>query len=145
MKKTTILALLLFAALPLLPANDAEPFGPKPEWISICDDVTATIYHAVPSQCNADVTHTASMKTIDPSRAGEYRILAMERTMMARYGISYGDTVLVTGTQSLDGKWVVEDTMNKRFAGMNKIDLLVDKSQRYGKWEGVTVSIKNKH
>ena len=109
------------------------------QWETLCDDAVATIYHAVPEQCNDDATHTASMRTIDPAKAGDYRILAMERMMMAQYGISYGDVVEVTGTGDLDGLWTVEDTMNRRYKGQHKIDLLVDRSVKTGYWKNVTV------
>ena len=110
-----------------------------PQWEQLCDDAVATIYHAVPAQCNDDVTHTASMKVIDPSAVEQYRIIAMERTMMAQYGIGYGDVVKVEGADSLDGLWTVEDTMNKRYAGKHKIDFLVPKNITSGYWKNVKV------
>lgn len=107
-------------------------------WLLISASTTATVYNAVPEQCNAQPTRTASgrMITGDVSRL---RILAMERTMMARHGIQYGDTVLVKGAGAYDGEWVVEDTMHPRFAGHDKIDFLVPESVRLGRWDGVEV------
>ena len=82
-------------------------------WILISACTTATVYNAVPEQCNAQPSVTASGRTITGDVA-ELRILAMERTMMARHGIAYGDTVLVKGAGAYDGEWVVEDTMSRR-------------------------------
>lgn len=105
----------------------------------ISETTVATVYNALPSQCNADYLTTASMFVIDPARITEYRILAMERTMMAEYGISYGDQVLVQGAGEYDGLWRVEDTMNKRYAGQHRIDFLVPDNIKNGKWQNVKV------
>lgn len=113
-------------------------------WILISSCTTATVYNAVPEQCNAQPTVTASGREIDPTRVEDLRILAMERTMMARHGIHYGDSILVRGTGKYDGTWVVEDTMSPRHAGLDKIDFLVPESMKLGKWENVEVYIKEK-
>lgn len=144
LKKT---AVLLVTALVILSVGKSakaawDATSPRPlvhEWEEVCNDATATIYHAVPEQCNADVTHTASMFEIDPSIAGEYRIVAMERTMMAEYGIAYGDVVRVEGAGAMDGLWRVEDTMNRRYANCHKIDFLVGTDVKTGKWNNVRV------
>ena len=85
-------------------------------WILISSCTTATIYNAVPEQCNEQPSVTASGRHIDLARVEDLRIVAMERTMMARHDIHYGDTILVKGAGIYDGEWVVEDTMSKRFA-----------------------------
>lgn len=108
-------------------------------WDLLADDVTATVYNAVPEQCNADFMHTASMFEIDTADVLSHRIIAMERTMMAEYGVRYGDVVRIEGTDVWDGEWQVQDTMNRRFAGMHKIDILVPKNIRHGKWHNVKV------
>ena len=141
MKKTLIALTVLLAACSKTADPDLAEGGdrPEPEWIEVCSDVTATVYNAVAAQCNADYLHTASMFRIIPERILEQRVLAMERTMMAQYGISYGDTVRVEGTGRWDGEWQVQDTMNKRFAGQHKVDLLVPSHIRHGKWDGVRI------
>lgn len=108
-------------------------------WILISASTTATVYNAVPEQCNGNHTVTASGRRIEPERVEELRIIAMERTMMAKHGVHYGDTVLVKGTGVYDGEWVVEDTMHPRFAGQDKIDFLVPSDVRLGKWDNVEV------
>ena len=145
MKKTLqVIAITMVLFLVTAPDGNrvvGEPL-PRPEWVPVSGGVTATVYHAVPEQCNADVTHTASMFALDPQRAGEYRILAMERTMMQRYGIRYGDNVKVTGAGIMDGIWRVEDTMSPRYAGQERIDFLVDASLTHGRWTDITVSVR---
>lgn len=110
-------------------------------WALVSDDVVATVYNAVLSQCNDDVAHTASMFPLNLDDIASNHVIAMERTMMAEYGIRYGDVVLVEGTSLYDGVWRVEDTMNRRFAGQHKIDILVPNYVRSGKWTGVKVYV----
>ena len=108
-------------------------------WLLISASTTATVYNAVPEQCNEQPSVTASGRHIDTARVQDLRIVAMERTMMQRNGIHYGDTILVKGAGIYDGEWVVEDTMNRRFAGQDKIDFLVPAEVRTGRWDNVEV------
>ena len=107
-------------------------------WILISASATATIYNAVPEQCNEQPSVTASGRRITGDVA-ELRILAMERTMMARHGIHYGDTVLVRGAGTYDGEWVVEDTMSPRWAGQDRVDFLVPDEVKLGRWDKVEI------
>ena len=111
------------------------------DWRLIADDVLATVYNAVPAQCNNDVRHTASMYTLNLDDVLSDRVIAMERTMMKVYGLKYGDIVKIEGTEKWDGLWQIQDTMNKRFAGQHKIDILVPNNIRLGKWSNVKVYI----
>lgn len=112
----------------------------KPQqWELIASDVMATVYNAVPEQCNDDISHTASMFRLNLQDVLSHRIIAMERTMMSKFGLKYGDVVRIEGTGKYDGEWQIQDTMNKRFAGQNKIDILVPKSDGLGKWDNVRV------
>lgn len=110
-------------------------------WKKVSDDAIATVYNAVPAQCNNDVAHTASMFKLNLSNVLSQRVLAMERTYMAALGIKYGDVVWVEGTGKWDGPWQVQDTMNKRFAGVHKIDLLVPNGIKHGQWNGIQISV----
>lgn len=110
-------------------------------WQEVSNDALATVYNAVPGQCNADVLHTASMFKLDLKDVLSQRVIAMERTFMRELGLKYGDVVYVEGTGKWDGPWQIQDTMNKRFAGMHKIDILVPTNIRTGKWNGVKISV----
>lgn len=110
-------------------------------WQEVSNDALATVYNAVPSQCNNDVVHTASMFKLDLDDVLSQRVIAMERTFMEELGLKYGDVVYVEGTGKWDGPWQIQDTMNKRFAGMHKIDILVPNNIKTGKWSDITISI----
>ena len=44
---------------------------------------------------------------------------------------------MVCGAGDLDGVWIVQDRMNSRWK--NRIDFLVNKELKGGKWENVTI------
>lgn len=107
---------------------------------------TLTVYNPTRSQCDADPLVTASNKRIDTKklRAGSIRWMALSRDLLKRWGgtLHYGDTItLHSGDDAIDGKWIIQDTMNKRFS--NRGDLLFDAATRSrGKWSNVTVTRK---
>ena len=132
-------ALVLLLSVITKKEHEVQEPSSAPQWVLISDKTTATVYNAVPSQCNEDCLHTASMYVINPETIEKDRILAMERTMMSQFGIAYGDSVRVEGAGKYDGVWQVQDTMNKRFRGQHKIDFLVPDNIRHGKWTAVKV------
>jgi hypothetical protein len=107
------------------------------EWELIAVDVEATVYNAVPEQCDSDPSHTASMFKLNLDDVYSHKIIAMERTFMKDLGLKYGDVVKIEGTGRWDGVWQIQDTMNKRFAGQKKIDILVPNEIKTGKWNTV--------
>lgn len=116
------------------------------DWKLVDDTTLATVYNAIPAQCNGDFGHTASMFRLDLFDVLSQRVIAMERTFMAKLGLSYGDVVYIKGTGKWDGVWQIQDTMNKRFAGKHKIDILVPENIKYGQWENVKLyTLKDKN
>ncbi|HTE34757.1 MAG TPA: hypothetical protein VK666_30475 [Chryseolinea sp.] len=109
---------------------------------------TLTVYNPAVAQCDADPFVTASNKRIDQDklRKGNIRWMAMSRDLLKRWGgaLDYGDTVFLhAGDSSIDGRWIIQDTMHKRFISHG--DLLFDSATRSkGKWTNVTVTTKDK-
>jgi 3D (Asp-Asp-Asp) domain-containing protein len=98
--------------------------------------VTATVYHAVESQCDSDCLVTASGAAIrSADSAYEHRYLAVSRDLLDVF--PYGTRVEVSGCGELDGEWIVSDTMNKRYKGY--VDLLINPDMKGGKWSGVRI------
>ncbi|MBR6517652.1 MAG: hypothetical protein IKT40_12545 [Bacilli bacterium] len=115
------------------------------DWKLVDDKTIATVYNAVPSQCNNDCQHTASMFRLNLNDVLSHRIIAMERTFMQKLGLKYGDVVKIEGTKGYDGVWQIQDTMNKRFAGQHKIDILVPNNIKHGMWNDVKIyALKDK-
>lgn len=98
--------------------------------------VTATVYHAVPEQCDSDCLVTASgAKISSAERAYDHRYLAVSRDLLDVF--PYGTMVEVSGCGELDGVYTVADTMNRRYKGY--IDLLINPDMKGGKWEGARI------
>ena len=111
------------------------------DWKLADTKTIATVYNAVPAQCNGDFGHTASMFRLDLYNVLSQRVIAMVRTFMKKLGVKYGDVVYITGTGKWDGVWQIQDTMNKRFAGQHKIDILVPENIKYGQWDNVNLYV----
>lgn len=111
------------------------------DWKLADTNTIATVYNAIPAQCNGDFGHTASMFRLDLYNVLSQRVIAMERTFMKELGVKYGDVVYITGTGKWDGVWQIQDTMNKRFAGKHKIDILVPENIKYGQWDNVNLYV----
>lgn len=111
------------------------------DWKLADTKTIATVYNAVPAQCNGDFGHTASMFRLNLENVLSQRVIAMERTFMKKLGVKYGDVVYIKGTGKWDGVWQIQDTMNKRFAGQHKIDILVPENIKYGQWDNVNLYV----
>ena len=117
----------------------------KGDWKLVDNKTTATVYNAVPEQCNADFGHTASMFRLNLNDVLSQRVIAMERTFMSRLGLKYGDVVYLEGVGEYDGVWQIQDTMNKKYAGQRKIDILVPNHIKGGLWQNVKIyTLKDK-
>ena len=98
--------------------------------------VTATVYHAVAGQCDDSPLVTASGAKISSAESAyEHRYLAVSRDLLVVF--PYGTMVEVSGCGELDGRWIVADTMNRRYKGY--IDLLINPDMKGGKWTGVRI------
>jgi 3D (Asp-Asp-Asp) domain-containing protein len=54
-------------------------------------------------------------------------------------GFVMNSTILVSNAGPMNGLWVIRDRMNKRWT--NRIDFLVDKSIKGGKWNNVKIEL----
>lgn len=111
------------------------------EWILVSENVEGTVYNAVPEQCDSDCLYTASMFRLNLDDVYSHRIIAMERTFINHLGLKYGDVVKVEGTGVFDGVWQIQDTMNKKYAGRQKIDFLVPNNIKTGKWGNIKLYV----
>lgn len=102
--------------------------------------VKATVYNPTIEQCNGNPLVTASNSRIDLTKlkSGELRWLAVSRDLLDVY--SYGDTlnVYVKENHPFNGRWVVQDTMNKRYT--YSIDFLTY-DRKYGRWNAIITKV----
>ena len=106
-----------------------EKVAPPSDWHT----VQATYYHPVANQTQGNPLITASGKKIDLEllEKGHLKWIAVSRDLLERY--NYGDTVSIVCSEdaSLNGRYVIYDTMAKRFK--NKIDFLWPKGKKHEK------------
>lgn len=100
--------------------------------------VTATIYHAVPEQTDSTPFVTASNKIINEGNPQGHRWIAVSRDL-EDLGFVFGTKVCIEGAGHLDGIWEVQDRMNRRWR--RRIDFLVNKELKGGKWKNVKIYI----
>ena len=110
-----------------------------PNWEYLCNNCIATIYHAVEEQCNKDPEHTCCMFHLNLKNPASHKIIAVERTMMTKYDLHFGDFILVKGAGKKDGVYQIQDIMNSRFENKNTIDFLVNLDEKTGKWDNVSL------
>ncbi len=104
--------------------------------------VTLTGYHPVVEQCDSTPDITADGTKFDINTARNYRIVALSRDMLKRWGgpFSYGDLILVKGTRdgTYDGLYQVRDTMNQRHK--NWIDVLLNPGDKSTKQDNILIN-----
>ena len=100
--------------------------------------VDATIYHAVEGQTDSTPLITASGKHINPNNPAGHKWFAVSRDLEI-LGFVFGEKVLVTGAEQMDGVYVVEDRMNRRWT--KRIDFLVNETMKGGRRRGVKIKL----
>lgn len=94
--------------------------------------LTLTGYHPVSEQTDSTPDITADGTKFKIPIAGSYRIVALSRDLLKRWGgpFSYGDIILVKGTRKgkFDGAYQVRDTMHERHK--NWIDILLTPGEK---------------
>lgn len=100
--------------------------------------VTATIYHATIKQTDSTPDRTATNFKINMNNPEIHRIIAVSRDLEA-LGFTMNKTVVVSNAGDMNGLWVIRDRMNKRWT--NRIDFLVDKTLKGGKWNNVKIKL----
>ncbi len=99
--------------------------------------VDGSVYWGVSSQTDSSPNKTASQKVFNPHNPPRW--VAVSRDLLVKLDLSFGDTVIIhscLGPSWVEGKWVVEDVMNKRFE--NKVDFLT-KPGIMGRFKGLSI------
>lgn len=103
-----------------------------------------TVYNPTRRQCDKSPLVTASNARINEDKLykQELKWIALSRHLLKRWKgeFNYGDTVrLASGDPAIDGLWIIQDNMNKRFK--NSADLLFDsRIKKLGKWKNVRIT-----
>jgi hypothetical protein len=153
--RPTLLALVILIAIPIrnelasplprphTPMDDGKEINlPTPPKYFLLE--TLTVYNPLEGQCDATPLITASNKTIDLEklRQSKIRWMALSRNLLKKWKgeFNYGDTVMLkAGDPDIDGLWVINDNMNKRFR--DRGDLLFHQDARkLGMWKNVKIA-----
>ena len=105
---------------------------------------TLTIYNPVEGQCDDSPLVTASNKRIDLEklRLSKIRWMALSRNLLKKWNgeFNYGDTVMLkSGDPDIDGLWVINDNMNKRFKDRGDL-LFHQEARKIGMWKNVKIA-----
>ena len=100
------------------------------------DTVTATTYKLTKAENGPYGNHMASGYTVSYKHPGSSRVIAVSPDMLKRY--PFHTRVLIKGAGKLDGKWIVEDIMNKRFT--KRIDFLINWKVKHNKFNNIIIT-----
>jgi len=109
--------------------------------ISAPDTVTATTYKLTVRENGPYGNVLASGFKVNKKLPGNDRVIAVSRDLLKKY--PFHTDVIIKGAGKLDGKWKVEDVMNKRFT--KRIDFLLNWKVKHNKFNNVTIKKYGKH
>jgi hypothetical protein len=134
-----ILHRILFFLLIILSLQTTKAQEKENNFELLSNKIIVTIYHANRIECDEDFLITANNFHINEKNPYKDRILAIDLGMFAKYNLKFGDIVYIEGIGEFDGLWQIQDVMNERYRGKDKIDILVDKSVKAGLWRDVKI------
>ena len=112
--------------------------SPRLEYVTTLDiKVVATVYRPSTKECDSTPLITATGARINPKDPLGHKWIAVSRDLLKL--LNYGDTVVIKNAKPYDGRWVVQDCMNKRYT--KRIDFLVGFDDPLGKWNNVQLRI----
>lgn len=105
------------------------------------DTVTATTYKLTVRENGPYGNVLASGFRANKKLPGDDRVIAVSRDLLKKY--PFHTNVIIKGAGKLDGKWRVEDVMNKRFT--KRIDFLLNWKVKHNKFNNVIIKSYGKH
>ena len=98
--------------------------------------VSLSTYKADTTETDSTPLVTASGFKLDSLNPKKHRVIAISRDLKELF--AFGDQVKLTNAGKFNGIWFIHDVMNKRYK--NKIDILINPSDRQKSLEGVVIS-----
>ena len=99
---------------------------------------TIEVKYAVPEQTDDTPNITATGFTINVDDPRSHNIIAVSRDL-EKLGFVMGAKVCVENAGQMNGVWVIEDRMNKRWT--RRIDFLVSTKRKAGKWNKTKIRL----
>lgn len=136
MKKLLLIPLTFVLIAMILSTCDEEipqtpPPPPKPKIV-----VRVTTYTTDPRQTDDTPFITASGFKLHPYNPRKHKIIAVSRDLKKKF--KFGQYVKLEGAGELDGVYVVQDVMNKRFK--NRIDVLLNPNDKPTMYKKATLT-----
>jgi 3D (Asp-Asp-Asp) domain-containing protein len=98
--------------------------------------VSLSTYKADTTETDSTPLITASGFKLDSLNPKKHRVIAISRDLKELF--AFGDKVILTNAGKFNGVWFIHDVMNKRYR--NKIDILINPSDRQLSLDGVVIS-----
>ena len=98
--------------------------------------VSLSTYKADTAETDSTPLITASGFKLDSLNPKKHRVIAISRDLKELF--AFGDKVKLTNAGKFNGIWFIHDLMNKKYK--NKIDILINPSDRQMSLEGVVIS-----
>ena len=99
------------------------------------DTVTATTYKLTAAENGPYGNNMASGYKVSYKYPGNSRVIAVSPDMLKKY--PFHTNVIIKGAGKLNGKWIVEDVMNKRWH--KRIDFLINWKVKHNKFNNVII------
>jgi 3D (Asp-Asp-Asp) domain-containing protein len=109
--------------------------------LPVQDTVTATTYKLTVRENGPYGNNMASGYKVNSKYPGSSRIIAISPDMLKKY--PYHTDVIIKGAGKLNGKYKVEDVMNKRWH--KRIDILLNWKVKHNKFYNVIITNYGKH
>jgi len=98
--------------------------------------VSLSTYKTDTAETDSTPLITASGFKLDSLNPKKHRVIAISRDLKELF--SFGDKVKLSNAGKFNGIWFIRDLMNKKYR--NKIDILINPSDRQMSLEGVVIS-----
>ncbi len=131
-----IIASLICTTLVLLPRAGRGVVAKYALELKPLSKVSLSTYKTDTAETDSTPLITASGFKLDSVNPMKHRVIAISRDLKELF--SFGDKVKLSNAGKFNGIWFIRDLMNKKYK--NKIDILINPSDRQMSIEGVVIS-----
>ena len=131
-----IIASLICTSFVLLPRTGRGVVAKYALELKPLSKVSLSTYKTDTAETDSTPLITASGFKLDSVNPMKHRVIAISRDLKELF--SFGDKVKLSNAGKFNGIWFIRDLMNKKYR--NKIDILINPSDRQMSIEGVVIS-----
>jgi len=131
-----IIASLICGTMVLMPRSGRVVVAKYALDLRPLSKVSLSTYKTDTAETDSTPLITASGFKLDSLNPKKHRVIAISRDLKELF--SFGDKVKLSNAGKFNGIWFIRDLMNKKYR--NKIDILINPSDRQMSLEGVVIS-----